>query len=567
MPKHISYFAACLFLGMLFACSNEQSNEAQTDDVVAEQPLKQSQNDLKLALRVITIERLQEHLNYLADDALNGRMTGTTAYEKAATYVAEQFAAIGLRPGGDDAGWFQQVPLHANRIDIDSATFTLHKDGVASALTWKEQFVMSGDAVRAKTAVTAEVIFAGYGIHAPEMGYSDFDGFDLEGKIVAIFGGAPASFPHNERAYYSSSRTKGAEIAKRGIVGVIDMRSRVDQGRRPWEVLVMNAGVRPDMSWVDEWGKTAHHHASIEGRAKINEAASFDFFSGTPISFEDALDAADDGRPMTTPLGIEATLQRQTAHELISSPNVVGILEGSDPKLAKQYVIYSAHLDHLGTGVAENGDSIYNGYYDNAMGTSLLIETARAFAKLHDRPRRSILFIALTGEERGLLGSDYFAKYPTVEKDGLIANVNLDMPMLLFPVADIVGFGAEHSSLQEVIEATVSQEGFVLTPDPVPEEVLFVRSDQFSFVREGIPAVFLVPGFTSTDPDIDGQTLFQDHIQNHYHRPSDDSSRPVDWPSALRFARANVRIGYAVASSNDVPTWNDGDFFGEKFAR
>jgi len=299
----------------------------------------------------------------------------------------------------------------------------------------------------------------------------------------------------------------------------------------------------------------------------LNVPPAHELFSRAPISFEQALDAADAGTPLSTPLGTEITLSRKTRHESITSPNVIGILRGSDPQLAEEYVVFTAHLDHVGTGVAVNGDTIYNGMYDNAMGTSLLIETAKAFAAMPEPPRRSILFIALTGEERGLVGSDYFAHYPTVPGDSLVANVNLDMPLLLYPLADVIAFGSEHSSLEQVIGEVVVEEGFELAPDPVPEEVLFIRSDQYSFVKKGVPSVFLVPGFTSTDPDIDGGMLFNQHLKTHYHQPSDDLSRPIDWDSALRFARANVRIGHAVAEKDQRPAWNQGDFFGDKFAK
>ena len=208
---------------------------------------------------------------------------------------------------------------------------------------------------------------------------------------------------------------------------------------------------------------------------------------------------------------------------------------------------------------------IYNGAYDNAMGIGLLLEAARAFAA--SPPRRSILFIAVTGEERGLLGSDYFAHYPTVPTDAMVANVNLDMPLFLYPLADVVAFGSEHSSLESLVEAAVAKDGFVLSPDPMPEERIFIRSDQYSFVRKGVPATYLMPGFSSTDPEIDTAARAKDHRLNHYHRPSDDLDRPVDWDSALRFARANARIGYAIADADKRPTWNDGDFFGEMFAR
>jgi len=284
------------------------------------------------------------------------------------------------------------------------------------------------------------------------------------------------------------------------------------------------------------------------------------------MTFEQALDAAESGQPASKALGIEITLSQRSEHAEITSPNVLGVIRGSDPDLADEYIVYTAHLDHIGIGAPVDGDDIYNGFYDNAMGVSLLIEAARAFKAMPEPPRRSILLAAVTGEERGLLGSDYFAQYPTVPKEAMIANVNLDMPLLLYPLADVIAFGAQHSSLDAPIGRAAQDEGLTLTPDPIPEEVLFIRSDQYSFVRQGIPAVFLVPGFTSSDPEIDGEALFQGHLKTHYHRPSDDLSRHVDWPSALRFARTNVRIGLEIDGDDTPPAWNEGDFFGDRFS-
>lgn len=521
---------------------------------------------IEAGLNEITRDSLQSHLSFLADDALKGRMSGEPGYDMAARYVAEQFASLGLEQGGINS-WFQNVPLLASRIDIESAAVTVHSDLGDAELAWKEDFVMAGDPVRDETEVRAEVVYAGFGVHAPEIGYSDYDGIDVSGKIVAIFGGAPKTFPHNERAFYSSGRTKRDEMVRRGAVGYISMRSRVDQKRRSWDVVTLNAGVTAGMSWLNLSGQAADHHPELEGSALVNETVAPDIFKLTPISFEQALDAAEQGRPLSKALGIEVTLRQRSAHSETTGPNVIGILRGSDPLLAQEYIVYSAHLDHVGIGTPVAGDDIYNGFYDNAMGTALLIETARAFKAMATPPRRSILFIAVTAEERGLLGSDYFVNYPTIPAASMVANVNLDMPLLLYPLADIIAFGAEHSSMEAPITRAVDAEAFTLTPDPVPEEVLFIRSDQYSFVRKGIPSVYLVPGFTSSDPDIDGQALFQEHLAKHYHRPSDDLGRPVDWPSALRFARANVRIGLEIADEDASPTWNEGDFFGDRFKR
>ena len=547
-------------LCVVAACGgNDKSPALDPIDGAVAEPVAQG-------LASISREGIESHLRYLADDARMGRMTGSPAYDESAAYVAGHFDDIGLEPAGDD-GWYQQVPMLANQIHVDSATLIYHQDTGDGTMRWKEDFVMGGDTVRPETNIRAEVVFVGFGIHAPELGYSDYDNIDVSGKVVALFGGAPDSFPHNERAFYSSRLTKAEEAVRRGAVGSVSLRSRVDQGRYSWKRISENAGVRPGMSWVNLSGAAANYFPELQGAAMLNVPAAEEMFSRAPLSFEDALDAADAGTPLSTPLGFEVTLARKTDHKTISSPNVVGLLRGSDPDLAGEYVLYTAHLDHVGTGVAVDGDTIYNGMYDNAMGVSLLIEAARAFRAMPEPPRRSILFIALTGEERGLVGSDYFAHYPTVPDDSLVANVNLDMPLLLYPLADIVAFGSEHSSLESVIAQAVIPEDFVLAPDPVPEEVLFIRSDQYSFVKQGVPSVFLVPGFTSTDPEIDGGALFSSHLKTHYHQPSDDMSRPIDWDSAVRFARANVRIGLAVANDAKRPAWNEGDFFGDKFAR
>ncbi|PLX55320.1 MAG: peptidase M28 [Chromatiales bacterium] len=547
-------------------CSSIAGCGNPADEPSSQATLPPAADAIDGGLAAINRENLQAHLNFLADDARKGRMSGEPGYDQAAEYVAAQFEALGLEPGGRD-GWFQPVPLLTRRIDIESAAVTVHGDLGDGNLEWKKDFVMGGDPVRDETSVRAEVVYAGFGVHAPELGYSDYDDIDVNGKIVAIFGGAPATFPHNQRAFYSSGRTKRDEMVERGAVGYISMRSRTDQKRYEWEVVTLNAGVTAGMSWINLSGKAADHHPELEGSAAISEMVAPDIFELTPISFEEALDAADSGKPMSTPLGIEVTLSQKSDHTEVTSPNVIGIIRGSDPELADEYVVYSAHLDHVGIGTPVNGDDIYNGFYDNAVGVSLLIEAARAFATMDKRPRRSILIVAVTGEERGLLGSDYFAHYPTVPSNSIVANINLDMPLLLYPLADVIAFGAQHSSMQAPIEKAVAAEGFALTPDPIPEEVLFIRSDQYSFVRQGIPSVFLVPGFTSTDPGIDGQALFRDHLAKHYHRPSDDLSRPFDWDSALRFARANVRIGQEIADAAARPTWNEGDFFGDKFGK
>ena len=518
-----------------------------------------------IALDTISASALATHRDWLAADERRGRMTGEPGYDAAANYVAEQFDAFGLEPGGED-GWFQRVPLLRYQLDVESPSVVVHKNGSDFPLVYRDDYGMSPDKLRDEHGVRGEAVYVGYGVHAPEFGYSDYDGIDVRGKIIVLFGGAPSTFPHAERAFYASGRSKSSEAVARGAIGAISLRSRRIQKQNPWERFKQQTGKRPGMAWIGRDGRVADYFPELAGAITISAATATKLLAGTPLSFEQALEAAAADSPASTPLGIEVSLSGRTARDKISSPNVIGIVRGSDPDLANEFVVYSAHLDHIGIDPAPEGDDdINNGAYDNAMGIAIMLETARIFAT--NPPARSVLFIAVTAEERGLLGSDYFAHHPTVPAEKIVANINLDMPLFLFPVADLVAFGSEHSSLQPVVAAAAAAEGFVLTPNPLPEEVLFVRSDQYSFVRQGVPSIFLVPGFTSSDPGVDSEALFRDHLQNHYHKPSDDGTRPVDWDSAVRFTRAHIRIGDAIANDATRPVWNDGDFFGKRFAR
>lgn len=566
MKTHLSVSGA-LFVLLAAACSKPHSTAEQAD----------------AALDLISADALRAHVEYLADDARLGREAGEPGYDDAAKYVAEQFAALGLEPGGDD-GWFQQVELRSYKVDTESLEFVIHRDGVDTALEYREEFGMFGDPVREASSVRAEVVFVGHGVHAPEYGYSDYDGIDVEGKIVAAFSNAPEILNNEERAFHASGKRKSQLAVERGAVGSISLRNRRSEERYPWDRYKGRMGKRFAMTWVGADGGAANYYPELQASSTINLDAAEQLFGLSPMSFQEALEANEEGRVASTNLGVEVTMSRRSEHKSVTSPNVIGTIRGTDPELADEYIVYTAHLDHVGVrddhGSHDHGDeeaveedekkegpkdSLYNGAYDNAMGVALMLETARAL--IAAPPKRSVLFVALTAEEKGLLGSEYFAHYPTVPAGSMVANINLDMPLFIFPPADLVAFGSERSSLQPFVETSAQDEGFSLTPDPLPEENLFVRSDQISFVRQGVPAVYLIPGFTSTNEDEDGEALFRDHLKNHYHEPSDDMSRPVHWDSARRFARANARIGFAVGQAAERPEWNEGDFFGEQFGR
>lgn len=509
-------------------------------------------------------DAVRAHVAFLADDLLKGRDTGSAEYEIAARYVAARFQALGLEPAGDDASFFQPVPMLKNQLDLESAAVEIHRKREIVDLEWVVDFLMRGDAAREETSVAAPVVFAGFGIYAPQLDYDDFAGVDVRGKIVLELSGAPASFPHNQRAYYSSRRTKRREALKRGAVGLLRLQTAEDARRVPWERITRNPG-RPGMRWLDPNGELHDFAPQLEGTAFLSHKGAAKLLVGSGRTLDDILQAASAGRVESFALPVEVTLRRRTSHEKISNSNVAAVLRGSDRLLSNEFVVYTAHLDHVGVGAPHNGDEIYNGAYDNAMGVAILLETARLFADLPEPPKRSVFFLTVTGEEKGLLGSDYFVHHPTVPIETIVANVNLDMPLFLYPLRDVVAFGAEHSSLNGPVLRAAEAVGFDLSPDPIPEEVLFIRSDQYSFVRKGIPAVFLVPGMTSRDPQVEGGKLWRQFLHTHYHMPSDDPSLDFDGPSAARFTRANYLIGLEVASAEDRPTWNEGDFFGDRF--
>jgi Zn-dependent M28 family amino/carboxypeptidase len=277
--------------------------------------------------------------------------------------------------------------------------------------------------------------------------------------------------------------------------------------------------------------------------------------------------AAAASKPLSFELPFRARIRSVTRSEEIRSQNVAAGLEGSDPKLKNQYVVYTAHIDHLGIGEPVRDDRIYNGAVDNASGTSILIEIARGFSRLSPRSKRSILFVAVTGEEAGGLGSDYFARFPTVPKGAIVANVNIDGDLMLWPLRDIIAFGAEHSSLGAVVDRAAKRLNLFVSPDPLPEQTFFVRSDHYSFVKQGIPAIYPVPGPRSDDPKIVPIEIFARWEADVYHQPQDDMNQPFDWQAAVEFARFDFLCGYLIAQAPERPTWNEGDFFGDHYGK
>lgn len=521
---------------------------------------------LDATLEAIRPEALRAHVDFLADDLLEGRGTGTRGYDIAACYVASSFQAAGLEPGGADNTYFQHVPLRKADLVPEQSSLSLQGGGGTEELTYGRDFLLAGDTVATEARVAAPLAYVGFGITAPELGYDDYARIDVRGKIVVMLRGAPASFAPDQRAYYSSRQGKRERAVAHGAIGQITFALPDDEKRFSFERILAESR-HGMMSWLDDKGVPDDAQSYLRGVAYFSRDAAQKLFTGAahPLAAVEAEAAAGKARPFDLPW--RAEIRTTSRHADLTSPNVLAGLKGSDPALRQEIVVYTAHLDHLGIGEPHDGDAIYNGAYDNASGVASLLEVARAFSRLPRPPRRSILFMAVTGEEKGLLGSDYFANHPTLPATDIVAEINMDMFLTLFPVRDVVAFGASHSSLDAVVREAAGQMGFEVGPDPFPEEVLFVRSDQYSFVRKGVPAVMLSAGIHSADQRIDGRARLLEWLRTVYHSPQDDTRQPMDFDAAARIARVNFLVGDIVAEAPTRPTWKPGDFFGARFRR
>jgi Zn-dependent M28 family amino/carboxypeptidase len=523
-------------------------------------------------------QRLEAHINFLADDLLLGREAGSEAYEIAANYVASQYRQMGLMPAGNEGSYFQRVPLRQALLAPGSATMAYRGNGNERVFTFVEEFYAGPSLLHTDARVEAELVFAGYGIDAPELDYNDYANLDVNGKIVVQFFGQPHDFPSEEGAHFASSDQKTRAAAARGAVGIIMIHTPRTAQRFAWDRVNSLVGT-PSMGWVNTEGEVHGQYPQIRGGAMLRHTVAEPLFAGSAHSLEELLKKDETGEVLPAfALNGRIELARQSTHSNLSSPNVVAVLPGSDPLLADEYVVYMAHLDHIGELRANEDrhekknkdrhekDLINNGAMDNASGVAVMLETARMFTEGRP-PRRSLLFIALTGEEKGLVGAEYFAMNPTVPAASMVATINLDMPILLYEFADVIAFGAEHSSLGAAVGEAAGQLGIGLTPDPFPEQNIFVRSDHYRFVQQGIPSVYLVTGIKSRDESVDAGPIQMNFIKEHYHRPSDDLALPINYKAAETFTRVNRSIGELIANDPQRPRWNEGDFFARTYAK
>jgi hypothetical protein len=515
----------------------------------------------ELGMPQVSPAALESHIRFLADDSLEGRGTGTRGFDLAARYIASCYSQLGLQPAGT-RGYMQPVPFRSGRT-VEGSTLVLQRAGVARELRLGREYVPFSDLSRREVEITGPVTFVGFGVTALERAYDDYRNVDARGKIVVFLPGGPSSFPPTERAHFSALRAKYENAVRHGALGVLILWTR-DQGA-PWEAIVndLQGGI---MAWLNQQGEPDGVFPELRGKAVLSDSAAEALFEGAPRSYAEILTAAKGGTLPAFDLPVRATIRTQTVHQFTESPNVAGLLRGSDPRLRNEVVVYTAHLDHLGVSNPVKGDSIYNGALDNASGSAALLEVARAFARLPHQPRRSVLFVAVTGEEKGLLGSDYYVQHPTIPLESIVANLNIDGLAIIYPLRQVVPMGAEHSTLEAIVKRVAPRLPIELGPDPFPEEVSFVRSDQYSFVRRGVPSLYLDMGLKS-DSGVNAADRLHEWVRTRYHTPQDDLSQPMDLVSGARHAQFNFLVGLEIANADEKPAWNPGDFLGRTFGR
>lgn len=501
------------------------------------------------------------HVQFLADDNLEGRPTGSPGYLKAAQYVEKRFDSLRLRPAGTK-GYLQPVRFETRQIEESS--IELIRDGKTEPVAAGSEASLSarGDAA---ALVEAAMVFAGYGMSVPESGHDELSGLGVKGKVVVYLNApAPVELPSNVKSHYSSAAERWAAFKRAGAIGsaAIPNPRPNAPGQEPGGPQVPGAGrggrgspqatfVLADPELQDAAGQAVALTITRRGAEK--------FLAGSGHTLEEIEALSRENKPLPRfPLVGKLRAKAAVRRATVEAPNVIGLLPGSDERLRNEYVVVSAHLDHLGIGRAVNDDSNYNGAMDDASGIASLLEIARILQESGGKQKRSILFLAVSAEEKGLLGSRYFAARPTVPGDRILADINLDMFLPLYPLKVIEVQGMTESTLGEAVRSAAKSLGVDVQTDREPEQNRFIRSDQYSFIRRGIPSLAFKFGYEFGSPE---EKIRRDWVRDRYHRPSDDLNQPVDTAAAARFNRVIAKLLQTVADDPARPRWNEGSFF------
>jgi Zn-dependent M28 family amino/carboxypeptidase len=503
--------------------------------------------------------RIRAHVKFLSSDLLEGRGVGARGGDLATEYIATQFALAGARAAGDNGTYFQNLTLSSVEPQGPQTLAATLPDGRAIAFRWLDDFVGLSYLQQPHASLDADAVFVGHGITAPEYQWDDYNGVDVRGKVVVMFTNEPPSddpafFTGRALTYYGRWTYKYEEAARHGAVAAILIHT-TPTASYGWNVL----------------RQTGHGDAQVKrtpGAPALAFAGWVTQDAGDKIAAtigktsEQLLKMADTRgfKAIALPLRFRGRFESKVRD--IQTRNVVAKVEGSDPALKDQAVVFSAHWDHLGVGEAVNGDSIYNGAADNATGVAMILEMARAWATLPEKPRRSAIFLAVTAEESGLLGSQYYGQHPVVPAGKTAAALNFDMFMPFGRASDVVLTGAERTSFYPIVEEAARRFHLTIKPDPRPEAGTYYRSDHFSFARVGIPS-FSVDGGSDLlgKPAGIGAKLFEDFEEHRYHQPSDEYREDWDFSGMEEYARFGFLIGVNVANSPKMPTWREGDEF------
>jgi len=495
------------------------------------------------------------HVQFLADDKLEGRNVGSAGYETAADYVVSEFQHAGLEAGAKD-GYSQSVGFTKATLDEAKSKLTLTGGGMPLEVKLGDDALITSSMNVA--GVDAPLVFAGYGLDIPEANYSDLKGEGLKGAIAVYLAGGPVNIATELKSHHSSGSERAAAMKAAGVIGTISIPNPRSMDI-PWARQSANR-LLPRMSLSDP---AFAPQAAIEFTATWNPEKADLLFEGSGHSIQEILSAADSGQPLPH-FRLSRLLEARVAvtQEKVESRNIVGLRPGSDPSLKNQSVIISAHLDHLGVGEKINGDGIFNGAMDDASGIASVIEIARTLKAGKVKTKRSVVFLAVTGEEKGLLGSNYFAQFPTAP-GRLVADINMDMFLPLFPLRYLEVQGLNESTLGDDIRVAAKTANVIVQADKDPNANRFIRSDQYSFIRRGVPALAFKFGWLPGSPE---EKIYRDWYRDRYHAVGDDLSQPVDLKAAAQFDAILVSLIERIANAPQAPQWKPDSFF-RQFAK
>jgi Peptidase family M28 len=491
-----------------------------------------------------------KHVKVLADDNMEGRATASPGLERASAYIVDELKKAGAQPAGTN-GFYQPIKFRTRELDDSKSSLALVSGGKTTPVAIPDEAVFSTRYDLAP-AVDAPLVFVGYGLRIPELGYNDYEGLDVKGKVVVGFSGAPANIPGPLSSHYQSTAEKARLMRELGIVGYIGLPNPAAMDL-PWDRIASSRKI-PSFAIDDE---KLNESAGVQLAVTWNPEKAETLFSGTGHTFAEIAALGKDRKPLPK-FDLNKSVRARTSliQKKLTSSNVIAKIPGSDPKLKDEYVALSAHMDHLGIGPAINGDTIYNGAMDNASGVASLIEVARSLTGT--KLKRSLLFVFVTGEEKGLLGSRYFAAYPTVPIDSIVANINTDMFLPIFPMRMLIAYGLEESSLGDTLTDVAKRDGLKTAGDPEPLLNHFIRSDQYSFIKRGIPALALKNGYERGSPE---EVKVKEWSKARYHAPSDDLQQPVDLSAAAEFDKVVRALLVEVANADSRPQWKQESFF------